>query len=359
MNKSRLIIAIAVLLGVAAAVVVTTRRRAAETTLEKPSATLPTVKKDDITSFEIQKPGQPAIVLQKQSDKWRITQPIEAEAAQPSVDSVLEKLSDLKVTGIAASRKENHARLEVDKEHGIHVVAKGGDKPLLDLYVGQSKSGGTMMRAEGQDPVLAVRGSIRYAFDKEVKDFRNREITDLDAAELSALSISSAKGNFKFERQGEAWTQAQGEKPIAKFDGQRVQTLAGALANLRASDFAAPGESDEATGLATPTAKVELTKKDGSTVSVLLGKEHASGSDNYLRTSQSDVVYRVAKFTADQLTPDAKSFEKVEPQPAAEAPPGMPGMGGAGGPGGGLPPEVMQQLQRQMAAQGGSPHGAH
>jgi len=361
-KNSRLFIALAILVGLGAAVFVTTRSRESKTTLEKPSASLPTIKKEELTQVDITKPGQPTIVLQKQGDKWSMTAPIAAEANTTAVDGALDKLADLKVSGVAATRKENHERLEVDAAHGIRVKAKAGDKQLLDVYVGVSKSGGTLVRVEGQEPVLTVRGSIRYAFDKEPKDFRKREITDLDAAELTGIAFSSSKGNFKFARpatEGAVWAQAAGEKPIAKFDPAQVESLVTTAIDLRAADFAEPSDTPSSTGVDAPSSKVVLTKKDGTNVEVSIGKVHAAGQDSYVRATGSEVIYRLAKYSTDRLAPDAKFFEKVEKPPQAEAPQGMPpgmqmpGMGGPGGPGGGqISPEMMQQIQRQLAAQG-------
>lgn len=364
MNKSRLLIALAILIGLGAALVTTLRSREAKTTLDKPAASLPTIKKEDVTELAIQRPGQAQVVLKKQGDKWALTAPLSAEASKDAVDGILDKLADLKATGIAASRKENHEKLEVDAAHALHVRALGGDKLLADLRLGASRGGNTMVRVEGEEQVLSAKGSLRYAFDKDLKDFRKREITELATSELTGLALTSGKGTFKFERaatEGAAWTQVLGkaEKPIAKFDPAQVETLANTAAHLRAADFGAVTEPDSVTGLATPATKVSLTKKDGSTSEVFIGKQHSAGEDYYAKLPESDVVYRLAKFSAERLMPDAKFFEKSDkpatPPPSADPHGGMPmGMGGPGG--GSLPPELMQQLQQQMQAQQGSPH---
>ncbi len=359
MNSSRIFIALAVLVGLGVAVTTTLRSHEAKKTVEAPKATLVSPKKEEITSLTITRPRQAPITLQRQADKWRMTAPVDAEAGQSSVDAALDRLADLKVTGVAATKKENQARLEVDAEHGIHVLAKGGDKPLLDLYLGQAKGGNTMVRSEGDDQVLIVKGSFRYVFDKEPKEFRKREVTELDSAELTALAVSSPKGSFKFVKDGEAWAQAPGEKKIDKFDHTQAQAIASTAANLRAQDFADAKESADSTGLASPQGKVVLTKKDGSTLELNIGKPTAKGDEYYAKTSQGDVVYQIPKFSAERLMPDAKFFEKQPPPPAPPAgaaggmPPGMGGMPhGMGGPGGQqISPEMMQQIQRQIQAQ--------
>jgi len=356
-NKSRLLIAILVLAGLLVAVVMTTRSHKSETTLAKPKTTLPVIKKEEVTSLEITRPKQPPIVLQKQADKWRLTAPVAAEAGKTEVESAIDKLAQLEITGVAATKKENHKRLELDDEHAIRVKAKAGDKQLVDLHVGAAKSGGTMVRLEGDDTVLAAKGSFRYVFDQDVKDFRNRDVTDFDAKELTGIAVSSAKGSFKFVREGEAWVQAKGDKPIPKFDPTKVERLADALSSLRAVDFGTPAEGDNETGLASPLGKAVLTKKDGSTLELVVGKQHKDGSEHFARASTSDVVYRITNFSAERIMADAKAFEKPDPKAEPEGATGMPPMAG-GGPGGmpeGLPPELMKQLQ-EMQAKGHGPH---
>ena len=164
--NNRLIIALVVLVGLGAAVLLTVRSRESSTTVAAPDVKLPKLKKEDITALEITKPDKTTIALAQQGKEWALTAPVAAKADQSAVESVLDKLSGLEVASVAATRKENHKLLQVDAETGIHVKAKGaGDKALLDLWIGESKTGGTMVRLEGSDTVIAVRGSLRYAFD--------------------------------------------------------------------------------------------------------------------------------------------------------------------------------------------------
>jgi hypothetical protein len=360
-NKNRLLIAVIVFVGLGGAAAAAMRSKEAETTLEKPSASLTAIKQDQVTSLEIQNPKKGNVTLSKQDGKWKVTAPVQASADQSAVESMLDKLSELEVTGVAASRKENHARLEVDPAQAIRVIAKQADKPLLDLYLGASKSSGTMVRSEGQDAVLRLKGSMRYAFDKELKMIRDRVILDIESKDLTAVSISSPKGTFKFEKTTpEAkWTQvlAKGEKPIQRFSDAKVTSLTSTLARLRAADFAAPEDTAETTGLDKPQATAVLTKADGSTSTLELGKEVGGNQEYFLRLSGNEQVFRVSKYNAERLMADASSFQEAEKKEgaSAEAPPAMPDMGG----GQQIPPEVLRQLQQQLGAQGmggGSPH---
>jgi hypothetical protein len=356
--NSKLLIAVLVLVGLGGAVFATLRSRNAEAPVAAPSATLPKLKKEDITAIEIAKPDKTTIALARQGEGWVVTAPVQAKADDSAVESVVEKLSELEVSSVAASRKENHKLLQVDAEKGIRVKAKGqGDKVLADLWIGESKTGGTMVRPEGKDDVLAVKGSIRYAFDKEVKLFRDRVITDLDTATLTAMSIESAKGKFKFEKPADKWQQVKGEKPIERFGEAKVSSLASSAAKLRAADFAEPGESEHAMGFDAPSATVVLTAKDGKQTTLQLGREHGNGREYYLRAVGNPVVYRVSKYTAERFMPDAKALQEEEKKEGAEAPP--PGGPQAMGGGSQIPPEVLRQLQQQMGQQGGGMPAGH
>lgn len=355
MNKSRLLFAIAALIGLSVAVALTKRSHQAETTLERPTASLPKLKKEDLTEIAITRPDKPTVVLKKQGEKWRVSEPVDDRAAPTAVDGIVEKLAELAVTSVAATKKENHERLEVDDKHATRVVAKNGDKVLLDLHVGAAKSGGTMVRVAGSDEVLALKGSIRYLFDRELKDFRDRDVTDIDNKEIKRVAIASNKGSFVFEREGEApWAQAKGEKPIPNFDPSKVISFLNTAAHLYASDFAEPKDDDAVTGLAAPQSKVTLTKNDGSTVELAVGNKHAGGQDYYLRASTNPVVFRISNFNAERLIADAKLFEKDPTPPPAQA--GEPPKGMPVGAGGQIPEDLMKQLQQQMQAQGHAPH---
>jgi hypothetical protein len=371
-NNNRLIIALVVLAVLAGAVVSTLRSRAPEATLAKPAASLPKLTQDEITKVELDNPekklkvtlvkqeapksaapaeaGDAGAEPKKPEANWRVTAPVDAQADNGAVESLVEKLAGLEIAAIAATKKESHEKVGVDAAHGIRVKAYNGDKLLLDAYVGASKTSGTMLRKEGDDTVFAVKNSIRYAFDKELKAFRNRVITDLNPDDVKSMVLTSPKGTFKFEKPDATWQQAKGEKPIKDFSASKVQNMASSFARLRASDFAEPGTTPEAAGLNAPVAKLVLTPKEGAPLTFELGKTAEGGADSFLRLSGNDVLYRVSKFTSDKMVVDAAAFSEPPKKPGEEPPPSPHGMPVAGG--GNLPPEILKQLQQQM----GTPH---
>jgi hypothetical protein len=355
-NNNRLVIAIVVLAVLAGVLASQLRSHQSSSSLEKPKVTLPELKRDEITKVELDNPEKKLkVTLQKQDKTWQLTAPLAAKADSAAAEAVLDKLTDLKVAGDVSTRKESHTKLKVDPAQGLHVKAFAGDKLLLDVYLGDTKTTGTMLRKEGEDTVVAARGSIRYAFDKELKYLRDRTITDADAASFKAMTLVSPKGSFKFEKpEGGKWTQPKGEKPIKDFAESKVEGLVLAFAKLRASDFADASATPEATGLAAPQATLTLTPKEGADLKIELGQLDPSQTDYFARASGSDVVYRISKYTGERLLADAAAFSEPPKKPgeaAADTDKGMPVAGG-----GNLPPEILKQLQQQGMMGGHPPH---
>jgi hypothetical protein len=223
--------------------------------------TLPKVAKDAIDAIEVSVPKGEAARLEKRGDVWWVVKPVQTEADQAVVDTALNKIAELEVTGTAATKEANHARLEVDDAQAIHVVAQGGGKTLIDFRLGAYRSGNTMIRESGKAPTATVKGSIKYAFERSVRDWRNRAILKDDSAAFSEASFESPNGTFKFVRDGEAWKPADGQAPIPEFDAGSVRMLIASAANLRAADFPrADVTAEQANVGANAPAKITLLK---------------------------------------------------------------------------------------------------
>ncbi len=325
--------------------------------------TLPEIDRSAITTLEIHRPGdEPAVRLVKDGETWRLAEPVEAPAAQTAVDTALDKLSDLEIRGVATSRTQQHARLEVDAEHGVHVIARAGDSPVIDLWIGAFRDGNTMIRLDGQDQVMMAHGSIKFAFNKPVRDWRDRAIVDLEPDQVREVTFTNTNGTFHFTKSGEDWAQVTAapegqEAPAAieNFEGAKVRTAVTSLARLRASDFAADDVTAESAGLGESAARVTFVSGEGDaaqTTTLLVGNEVEDGN-RYVQREGNDAIFVVSRFMADRLIANAATFQHSD---EPEAPP--PGAGGPGGPGGApqISPELMQQIQQQLQQQAAGGH---
>jgi hypothetical protein len=316
------------------------------------SGELPSIEldKEAITSLEIIRPENKRVVLSHVDGVWRVTEPMDAAADKNNVESALNRLADLKVARVVATQPENYERLQVDEASAVQVVAKAGEDTLARLMIGKYGNGMTMLRIDDHTEVFGARGSLRYAFDRELKSWRDRMVVSVDAANVHTIRFQSANGTFQFQREADGWTVLEGREALEDFDPKQVTGRLSTAARLTASDFAPEDTSAARAGLTEPQATVTLTLADDPEPIVLeLGDSTEQAGELYLRRQDEPTIYVISQYLADRLRPDAKTFETPEAPPAP--PPVMPSAPPGGGQQPQLPPEVMRQLQEQIRAQ--------
>ncbi len=358
LRGNRLLVALAAFVMLLILTVWVVKRNTTETTLSETEEAelLPKLDKDTITELVIKSPrAEDHVRLVRESKVWRMKEPMDAEVDDAAVDSALDALTDLNIQGIAATKKENHNLLEVDDKQAIRVIAKGGKEELADILIGASRGGRTMVRRAGATQVLAVTGSVRFAFNKEVKDWRDRVITEVEADKVVAIQLIGPLAQFSFEKRDDTWRIAEG-KTIENFDPTKVSSLARSLSTMRASGFAQPGISAEQAGVMDPRAtarfRIKEEKKEREVV-LKLGEGAGDEAKNvYLKREGNPIIYTISSYLAEQLQPKADSFTKSErTEEGADGAPGAEGAPEALPGNGQLPPEVMRQLQQQLQQQ--------
>jgi Domain of unknown function (DUF4340) len=318
MSGNRLLTGIAVLAALLALTVWQFNRREAEDTKAPDvSVKLPKVKKEEVTELSITAPNKKAVTLKKDGDVWKLTAPLAADADKDAVDTALSKLAELESVSVAATKKENHEKLEVTEAKGVHVIAKAGDKVLANLWLGTYLSGNTMVREDGQINVATARGSIKYPFDKELKEWRDRSIVEIPNDQLTELTFTNKNGSWKFVKEGGAWKQAPGEKEIPEFDASKVNSIASSVASLRANDFAAEGITQDAAGVgATPNGTVTISSSDDAgSKQVLLRVGNKLDSGYYAMREGKEPIYVISEYMGERLVPTLDKFKKDPPPP--------------------------------------------
>lgn len=311
------------------------------------SAELPSIEldRDTITTLEIVRPQNERVVISKVGDDWRITDPLDAPADQTNVESALNRLADLKITRIVATQPESYARLHVDDANAVKVIVRGGEETLAEIIVGKYGGGVTMVRIDGHAEVFGASGSLRYAFDRELKSWRNRKVVSVETAEVQKIGFENDSGAFEFERTEDGWNAIRSKPALGDFDPKKVTGLVSTAARLIASDFAPEDISPARAGLTKPKATVALTLKGGPQAIVLeVGDVTENTTEVYLRRNDHPTIYLISKYLADRLQPDAKAFDRLKeppPPPAAPTEAEQPQ----------LPPEVLEQLKEKIKEQ--------
>ncbi|HET8937385.1 MAG TPA: DUF4340 domain-containing protein [Polyangiales bacterium] len=287
------------------------------------SVTLPKLKKEDVDELSISSPEKTPVTFKKVDSKWRMTAPVQTEADSSAIDTALSKLAEIEVIGVAATKPENHAALEVVDGKAIHVTAKGADKPLLDLLIGVYRSGNTIAREPSNNNAAVIKGSVRYAFDKVVKDWRDRTVTGLTAEQVAAITFQNKDGTFNFVKEGSEWKQAPIDKKIPNFESGKIVSLVGTATSMRANDFAPEDATADSVGVgAKPVGKVTITTSgDAGSQQVVLLVGNKRDDGYYLKNEAKAPIYVVSDFAGSRMLSGPDKFVKDEPGKVVEVNP--------------------------------------
>jgi hypothetical protein len=242
------------------------------------------------------------------SGTWRLAKPISAEANQQTVKDLVANLKDLKAESQVSLKLDDDVRKEkqLDPAHAVHVVAwRGTDKKLDELFGKSGTAGQLTVISDKPNAVWAVKGYSSYLYAKEPKDFRDKEVLKFDDANASQVTIVNAHGTLSFTK-GDKWVGTFDQKPIARFDEEKVKDLLRAYKALVADDF---GDNKQLadTGLDKPAGTVTIHLKDDAKTFLLLVGGVSSGANHWAKRSDGDVIYQIGNSAAEwALSDDAK-----------------------------------------------------
>lgn len=274
---------------------------------------------EEIDKLTLKAKDKPEIVLEKKDGNWNMVAPIAGAKVQKSaVDDLLNGLKGLTFKDRIATGANQFAAYELDEGKGIHVVAAKAGAPVVDLWLGATKSRGQMARLgnDASATVWSVSGVSSWTFDKAPKDVRDKKVWDLSRDNVTTIELKDSKGEFVFVKNeaaaadagaaagdagGDAgakaaWTGTMGGKPLAGLDVAKVDDLLSAFTLggvLNADDFG-DGKSETETGLGAADATVVTFKsKDGTAQKITLGK--SEGTKRYARKDGDPTVYLLSE----------------------------------------------------------------
>ncbi len=301
MKLSRLIIALAVLLGLSAAVWYSNKKedeKAAKPPEDK-TTKITALNEGTISGIEIKKRGGEDTVLTKNdSGVWSITAPKPLPADQSAVASITSAASNL-----AADRTIDDNVTDL-ASYGLappadEVIFKLKDGKTKTLLIGDSNPTGNDVYAKvADDPHLYTMGSSsKTTFDKESKDLRDKRLLTFDQEKATRVELTAKKESIEFGRINQTDWQILKPKPL-RADGFAVEELVRKLkeANMDTSMSAEDAKKALAAwATATPVATVKVTDPGGTQTLEVRKVKTKDAEDYYAKSSVVDGVYKVSK----------------------------------------------------------------
>jgi hypothetical protein len=229
---------------------------------ERANKVFPDLDGDSITSLEVRN-SHGEFSLVKSGGEWRLTAPIDFPADSPTVSSLLSSLSNLE-----QERKLSPAEVE-PADYGLDapslfVAAATEDGARFALDVGDETPLGSnrAVRRTDEDDIVLCSDYFVTDLDKQLDDWRSRDVVDVVADDLASLQVVSGSDRIHLVRSDDDWRLVEPLQDLA--DGNHVSNLISNLSALRIEEFLDEGADPAELGLDEPEYRVTLVRTGGA-----------------------------------------------------------------------------------------------
>ena len=211
-------------------------------------------------------------------------------------------LTGLEVGDLVASNPANHARMGVADEGGATLeIDVGGETRMVVVGDQGPRFGTSYVRLPGQNEVYVADGDLRPHVQRQLADWQNRVVVRIDTSGVARVEIERDGEPYVLVRGDSLWTFEGG----AEANNRTVQAVVSELANLVAAGVLV--EADSLAQAERGGGTVALDADGNVLARVTIG---TGTSERWVRAAGDDVIYRLASFRVDRITP---TRERMEP----------------------------------------------
>ncbi len=197
--------------------------------------------------------------LKREGKDWKLVAPLEDDADQSAVSSLLSTLANLRT-----DRKLDATALKLadyglaEPAMSVTVEGKGGASYTLKLG-NELPLGNTRAATTDGTQVLTVSSYVSTDLDRDLAGWRSKELLRAPASEIASLTVVSPSGRVALAHNGGVWTLAE---PVADLaDGSRVEKLVEALDAGEIKEFVSDPAAAGAMGLASPRVTITVARR--------------------------------------------------------------------------------------------------
>lgn len=201
---------------------------------------------------------------------WKIRYPIEAEADQTEVRSLMFRLEDLKALSIIDPGPERDAVAKTLSAPKVKVTlhTAAGDQTVR-LHQPDPQSGEAIAETTADGPLYRVNPTVIKDLSKELFDLQDKRLLGVPAADIALLSVKARDKAYVLINQTGEWVLE--DQPMEKLNQQAVDLFVSRVADLPAEERVTKLTAPLAPyGLLAPTAEFVATGKDGKQLGKLI-----------------------------------------------------------------------------------------
>jgi Domain of unknown function (DUF4340) len=237
-------------------------------------------------------------VNEKPKGKWKIRYPIEADADQIEVRTLLFRLEDLKALAMVdpGTERDSIAKTLTAPKVKVTLHTSEGDQ-TVKLYQPDPSSGEAIAETSAEAPLYRISPTAIRDLTKELFAFQDKRLLGVETTDIALLAVKTRTEQYVLINQNDEWVLE--DHPTEKLDQQTADLFVSRVANVPAEERVTkqPGPL-AAYGLVAPAAEFVATGKDGR----LAGKLSVGNQSGGLAYAIGQRLQGIFQIRADLLT---------------------------------------------------------
>jgi hypothetical protein len=247
----------------------------------------------------------------KPRPSWKIRYPIETEADQNEVRSLMFRLEDLKALGFIdpGPERDTVAKTLTTPKVKVTLHTAAGDQSVR-LYQPNPQSGEAIAETTADAPLSYINPALIKDLTKELFNLQDKRLLGLDYTDIAMLSVKTRDHQYVLINQTGEWVLE--DQPTEKISQEAADLFVSRVANLPAEERVMKQSAPLAPyGLLAPAAEFVATGKDGKTTGKLtLGNQ--AGNLRYATGHRLQGVFQVRPDLLTQIPSKAELLAKPQ-----------------------------------------------
>ena len=202
------------------------------------------------------------VALEEVGDVWQLREPIQYPADASTVTSTLSSLAGLSADRVLPVDEVDPGEFGLDTP-AAEVTLTLGDGSDISFVVGDAMPLGSKrpIQLAGGDTIEITPGWFMNDLERQVDDWRLREVTDVQKNEVASIEIDAGDDTIRAVHVGDTWQLLSPVEDVA--DRDHLEALVSDLRGLRIEEFLDNGVDPGELGLDAPEYSVMVVRSDG------------------------------------------------------------------------------------------------
>jgi hypothetical protein len=259
---------------------------------------------DKVVELRLARADEEQIVCTKEDDKWRVEQPVQADADQSAVDRVVSEFVDVKRTRTVEEEPQDLAPFGLDEPSlKLAALVEEKDAPETLLLGNENPTKSAFYaKTETDTAVFLIQSHSKRSLDKKLFDLRDKKVADFVKDDVQALQME--RGELKIEAQKQddgTWMLAS---PLeVRGDKTEITETIDKINSARVKEFIDEEPVDLAEyGLDIPDITLTmLIGEDKASKALLIGRKNEDKDGYYAKRAEEKNVFLLKQDLLDAI----------------------------------------------------------